>query len=108
VAENIAMSARPTAIAIGDDSVWVTSAEQDLLIAVDPATNRATRAIEDVCDIPAAVAAVQGAVWVACLGDGTLRRIDPAGGDPVVVQLDGVPGGITVEGDRVWATVRDS
>jgi DNA-binding beta-propeller fold protein YncE len=88
--------------------VWVTSSEGDLLFEIDPSTNRVTRAIEDVCDIPTAVAAGQGAVWVTCLGDGTLRRIDPAGGDPVVIQVDGVPGGIAVDGDHVWATVRDS
>jgi class 3 adenylate cyclase/streptogramin lyase len=103
----IALSGRPTAVAIGDDAVWVTSSEEDTLIQIDPSANRVARPIP-VCDIPTAVAAAQGAVWVACLGDGTLRRIDPAGGDPVITQLDGVPGGIAVDGDRVWATIRES
>jgi class 3 adenylate cyclase/streptogramin lyase len=108
LAAAIALSGQPTAVAIGDDAVWVTSSEGDLLVEIDPSTNRVRRAIEGVCDIPTAVAAGQGAVWVACLGDRTLRRIDPAGGDPLVAPLDGVPGGIAVDGDRVWATVRDS
>ena len=108
VAAAIALSAQPTALAIGDDAVWVTSSEQDLLFEIDPSTNRVKRAIEDVCDVPTAVAAGQGAVWVVCLGDRTLRRIDPADGEPIEVQLDGVPAGIAVDGDRVWATVRDS
>jgi streptogramin lyase len=103
----IALSGRPTAVAIGDDAVWVTSSEGDTLIQIDPSANRVARPIP-VCDIPTAVAAAQGAVWVACLGDGTLRRIDPAGGDPVITQLDGVPGGIAVDGARAWATIRES
>ena len=103
----IALSAHPTAVAIGDGAVWVTSSEQDLLIEIDTSTNRVVRPIS-VCDIPTAVAAAEGAVWVACQGDGTLRRVDPAGGDPVVTQLQGVPGGIAVDGDRVWTTIRES
>ena len=103
----IALTAKPTAIAIGDGAVWVTSSEQDQLIEIDPSTNRVIGSIA-VCDIPTAVAAGDGAVWVACLGDSTLRRIDPAGGDPVVTQLNGVPGGIAVDGDRIWTTVRES
>jgi YVTN family beta-propeller protein len=87
--------------------VWVTSAEDDLVIQIDPATNRVV-APTPVCDVPTGVAVAEGAVWVACLGDGSLRRIDPAGGDPVVTQLEGVPGGIAVDGDRVWSTIRES
>ena len=103
----IALSSEPTAVAIGDGAVWVTSSAQDVLIEIDPSTNRVVRQIP-VCDIPTSIAADEGAVWVACAGDGTLRRIDPAGGDPVVTKLDGVPGGIAVDGDRIWTTVRES
>jgi class 3 adenylate cyclase/DNA-binding beta-propeller fold protein YncE len=108
LAAAIALTGKPTAVAIGDGAVWVTSSEGDLLFEIDPSTNRVRRAIEAVCDVPTAVAAGQGAVWVACLGDRTLRRIDPAGGEAVTVRLEGVPGGIAVDGDKVWATVRDS
>jgi DNA-binding beta-propeller fold protein YncE len=103
----IALSGTPTAVAIGEGAVWVTSAEEDLLIEIDASTNRAVRPIE-ICDIPAAVAADAGGVWVACVGDRTLRRVGPAGGDPQVTQLDGVPAGIALDGDGVWVTVRDS
>jgi DNA-binding beta-propeller fold protein YncE len=107
IAAAIALPGKPAAVAIGDGVAWVISTTDDRMMEVDASSNRVLQTIQ-ICDAPAAVAATPRAVWVSCLGDRTVRRVDPADGHMTTVQLDGVPGGIAVDGDRTWATIRDS
>jgi tRNA A-37 threonylcarbamoyl transferase component Bud32/DNA-binding beta-propeller fold protein YncE len=76
LAATIRLPFAPTDVAVGDGSVWVTSARANALARIDPSTNHVTAAI------PAgkgagAVAVGAGSVWVADQVGGTITRIDP-------------------------------
>jgi class 3 adenylate cyclase/DNA-binding beta-propeller fold protein YncE len=107
VGEALTVVDRPTAVAIGARAVWIAAEGSDLVVRVDPATNRVARQ-DTVCDRPADLAAAADVVWVACLGDGVVWRLSEAGGDPVTTVLGGVPGGIAADGDAAWVTIRES
>jgi class 3 adenylate cyclase len=104
---SLALSSPPTDIAVGSAGVWVLAREADLLIQIDAGTNRVARQVP-VCDRPAALVVGDGVVWVACAGDRSVWRINANGGKPVITPLDGVPGGLAIDGDHVWVTIRES
>jgi DNA-binding beta-propeller fold protein YncE len=104
---SLALSSAPTDIAVGPAGVWVLAVEADLLIEIDPATNRVARQVP-VCDRAAALVVGEGVVWVACAGDRSVWRINADGAKPVITPLDGVPGGLAIDGDHIWVTIRES
>jgi DNA-binding beta-propeller fold protein YncE len=70
---------------------------------VSTVTNRAVDTIQ-VGNLPVAIAAGSGAVWVANEGDGTVDRIDPVTGDVTKggIQVGGRPDGIVAGAGAVW------
>lgn len=75
-------------VAVGAGSVWVASASEDsdLVIRVDPETNRVVDRIP--LDSPlTSLAFGHGSVWVTSAGRGTLSRIDPQTGE-VAAKID--------------------
>jgi YVTN family beta-propeller protein len=96
---------RPSAIALGFGSVWVTDQENDKLYRLDD-RGLSTETI-DVGRGPTAVAIGEGAVWVANGGDGTVTKVDPGTDDVVAtIKTGNYPAGIAAGGGAVWVTVQ--
>ena len=106
VVEAIAIPATPTALAVAESGVWVVAQGADVLYRIDPSTNRIASQ-RPVCDGPTGVLASASWVWVACDSDHAVWRIGVNGGEPVVTELDGVPGALAADGDRLWVAVRE-
>ena len=90
----------------GEDALWVTSSERNLVTRVDPHTNLIVETIA-VGKTPRFIAAGGGAVWALNQGDGSVSRIDPATNKGVATIEVGVPGGggdIAVGEGSVWVT----
>lgn len=108
----IAVGARPAAVAVGHGSVWVANAEDGTVMRIDPQTRRIVKTIG--IGAPASSLAVsRDAVWVGNGSAGTVSRIDPTS-NAVIATLDLrgpdplVPNGvqsITAGGGGVWVAV---
>lgn len=72
----------PAGIAAGEGAIWVSQANGDSLLRIDPSSNEVVAEIP-VGDGPEGVTVGGGSVWVVNQGEGTLSRIDP-GSDTVV------------------------
>lgn len=101
----IVLPAPPTALAVAS-SVWLVAESADMLYRIDPATNRIASQ-QPVCDGPTHVVVSASWIWVACDGDHAVWRIPIAGGDPSVIELDGVPGALALDGDVLWVAIRE-
>ena len=93
----------PTAIAVGPDAAWVTS-------AVDATMWRISRAGEvgavEVGSGVTDVAAGAGATWVANPVAGTVTRVDPATMRVThTVGVPGLPRAVVLEGGTLWVAV---
>ena len=76
--ERIAVgSPAPSAIAVGDGTVWVTAPQEGLLWRIEPGPGPVTRSIDVGVGVEY-VAYGAGAVWTANYVDGRLTRVDPA------------------------------
>jgi streptogramin lyase len=61
-----------------------------------------------VCASPAAVEAGPGSLWVACLSDDTVVRVDPhTGRVRATIDVGGQPGGLGVGAGAVWVALTD-
>ena len=104
----------PTALAVGDGSIWVAAPDPlDPHAAVwrlDPITARVTQTtrLGKVVGYPPTldIAFGEGAIWVSSFDAGTVTRLDPATGNVVAtIPIGGHPSGIAVGANRVWVTV---
>ena len=99
----------PTGLEVADGSLWVGSngPGDRRFFRIDLATRRVTR-IDAACARPAYFASAPGAVWVMCVGDTTVLRIDPATNAIVArVEAGPQPGDGTVGADGlVWVPLR--
>jgi YVTN family beta-propeller protein len=104
----------PTALAIGDGSIWVAapapSGPHAAVWRLEPVTARVTQTttLGKIVGYPPTleIAFGEGAVWVASYDAGTVTRLDPATGNVIAtVQIGGHPSGIAVGANRVWVTV---
>jgi YVTN family beta-propeller protein len=93
-------NALPAGLAVGDGAVWLTDADADNVIRVDPTgvMNRIGVGHE-----PNGIAVGGGGIWVADTGDDKLLRIDPG----TVSVTDGVPVGdapvgVTFGAGSIW------
>jgi DNA-binding SARP family transcriptional activator/DNA-binding beta-propeller fold protein YncE len=76
IAADIPVGARPVAVVVGEDAVWVASADDGTVSRIDPQSRREVSRIGvggEVSDI----AVGYGSVWVAGGNDEVLTRIDP-------------------------------
>jgi YVTN family beta-propeller protein len=107
--ETIELSHAPSGVAIDGETLWYTSADDDVLVAVDLATGKETQEIP-VGAYPVAVAVGGGAIWVTLgtFGDSAIARVDPAT-NAVVATIDVAPGdgptGIVIADSAVWSLV---
>ena len=70
----IDLDGSPTAVTVGEGSVWV-AIEDGTVLKVDPLANEIDRRFQVGTD-PEAIAYGEGSVWTANLGDDTVSRID--------------------------------
>jgi DNA-binding SARP family transcriptional activator/streptogramin lyase len=73
---DVPLGGRPVDIAVGDDAVWATNADDGTLSRIDPESRRVVKTIGLGADVNY-VDVGFGSVWVAGGNDETLFRIDP-------------------------------
>jgi serine/threonine-protein kinase len=93
----------PVRLAVGDDSVWVTSARDGYLKQLDPDTLSLVKPSIRVAKGVSGVAVGGGSVWVSSPRTGEVLRVD-TGARRVIARIDvgGHPGAIVAGGGRVW------
>jgi tRNA A-37 threonylcarbamoyl transferase component Bud32/streptogramin lyase len=93
----------PLRLAVGDDSVWVTSARDGYLKQLDPDT---LGLVKPSIRMPTGVSGVAvggGSVWVSSPRTGEVLRVDPGARRVAArVEVGGRPGAIVFGGGRVW------
>jgi YVTN family beta-propeller protein len=110
----------PTAVAVGEDAVWVASrfvgfdtitlhsnrkVRRGIVSRIDPATNSIVATIPVGLD-PFAIAVGEGAVWVANRTSFSVSRIDPqTNGVAATIGVGNRPQGIAAGGGAVWVSV---
>ena len=103
---SLTLSVRPTRIAFGLGTLWITSASAGQLIRVDPETFSVRQEI-DVGSGVGPIAFADSAVWVANVDDGTVSRIDPRTNEIVqTVSVGNGPSDMTAVGDDLWVAAR--
>ena len=109
VVREITVGAAPTAIAVGQGSLWVTNFDDDTVTRIPASLSRpvtTTRIV--VGDGPVDVAVGEGAVGVANSRDGTVSRIDPVRNEvEATVIVGNQPRRLAVGESAVWVSVRD-
>jgi YVTN family beta-propeller protein len=102
----IPVGREPTGLAAGEDAIWTTSSEDDLLTRIDAGLGLPPESIP-VGDGPTAVAVGGGATWVTNTREGTVSRIDPETNTVEnVIAVGNAPAGVAVAGDSVWVAVQ--
>lgn len=86
VVGEIAVGARPAAVAVGHGSVWVANAEDGTVMRIDPRARRVVKTI-GIGAPSSSLAISRDAVWVGNGSAGTVSRIDP-GSNAVVETID--------------------
>jgi YVTN family beta-propeller protein len=99
----IEVGERPSGIAVGDGSVWVTNAGADTVSQIDPETGAVLTRIA-VGRSPVGIAVAEGSVWVANSGDQTITRINAEIGRVVgePIQVGNGPTAIAAVGSVLW------
>jgi YVTN family beta-propeller protein len=103
-AASVAVGTSPSAVAVGEGSIWVASADAETVSRIDPGDQRVTQTIP-VGHSPQGVAVAGGFVWVSNGLDGTVSQIDPRiGGGKVIqeVRVGNQPTAVVADGDAVW------
>jgi YVTN family beta-propeller protein len=94
----------PSAIAVGEGSVWVTNNLDDTVSRIDLQSNRRLATIP-VSSEPVGIATGFGAIWVANTGSDTVSRIDPDRGKVTgTIEVGRGPRGMAVGEGGVWVT----
>ncbi len=93
----------PLRLAVGQGSVWATSALDGTLSRIDPETRRLAGPPLHVEKGISGVASGGGSVWVSSPRRGEVLRVDPATGEVTArIDVGGRPGAIVFGGGRVW------
>ena len=101
VSDPVAVGDPPLRLAVGPETVWVTSAPDGTLAAIDPET-RQVRSRMRLGRGVSGVAIGAGSVWVSNSRTGDVLRIDPDVGVTARIPVGGNPGAIVFGGGRVW------
>jgi streptogramin lyase len=99
------VSPQPTALAIGQSSLWVLCLKDGKVERIDPKTNKVTKTIETAVSGATAggITFGQGSIWVTLSGF-PITRIDPVS-EKVVQQFWGSGGGAIQFGQgSLWLT----
>jgi YVTN family beta-propeller protein len=100
--------AQPSALAVGDGSVWVANAGDSTVQRFNPSTFEVgpVRTVS-VGKRPVAIAFGEGAVWVANASDDTVTRIDPSSGATTTIRVGQGPVALAVGSGAVWVANKD-
>ena len=101
VSDPIAVGRPPLRLAVGPETVWVTSAPDGTLSAVAPET----REVRSRLRLGRGVSGVTigaGSVWVSSPRTGEVLRIDPVEGVTARIPVGGSPGAIVFAAGRAW------
>jgi virginiamycin B lyase len=119
VVARVWVGTHPSGLVVAADAVYATSFDQGTVVRIDPATNGivarqslggvgAALLPEFVSTAPGAAALGEGALWVACQGDGSVYRLDPKDLHIVArIPLGTRPSGIATGGGAVWVMLYD-
>jgi YVTN family beta-propeller protein len=91
----------PSAIDVGEESVWVANATSSTVSRLNPRT-AFTFTTFNVGQDPSGVAVGGGAVWVSNKLDDSVARIDPESGSQSTIGVGDGPTGIAVGEGAVW------
>lgn len=91
----------PLRLAVGPRTVWVTSATDGTLSAVDPEAEQVTSKLRLGKGV-SGVTIGDGSVWVSSPRTGKVLRIDPEKGVIAAVPVGGSPGVVVSGGGRIW------
>ena len=101
-AGEIPVGASPSAVAVGDGSLWVANLDAHTVSRIDPVKQVLIDTIQ-VGNGPAGIAFGGGFVWAANGLDGTVTKIDPTTNTPVdVISVGNGPAGLAVGSRYVW------
>lgn len=106
VSEPIVVGDPPLRLAVGPETVWVTSAPDGILYGVDPET-RQVRSKLRVGRGVSGVTIGAGSVWVSSPRTGDVLRVDPVEHVTARIPVGGSPGAIVFGGGRVWVADDD-
>ena len=95
--------ARPKAIAVSGEDVWVGDELEPSLWRIDAPTGRVV-ASPGLRGVPTAIAVGGGAVWVVSRAADLVARIDPETGSSSTLEVGDGPAGIAVWNGWVWVT----
>jgi streptogramin lyase len=103
VSSPIEVARPPLRLAVGDGSVWVTSATDGTLSRVDSDTMRIAGKPLPLGRGLSGVTVSAGSVWVSSPRRGEVLRVDPVAGRVTArIDVGGRPGAIVAGGGRVW------
>jgi streptogramin lyase len=92
VAGTFDVGSSATAVAVGENAVWVIDEKKEEVLRVDLTSGRVAARIRVGKD-PVAITVGEGAVWVVNAGDGIIDRIDPASNAVVArIRVQQAPG----------------
>jgi virginiamycin B lyase len=102
VTATIRPGGRPVQVAADDRAVWVACPQDNLVLRIDPLTNRVVATLQ--VAQPQDVALGFGSVWVPSQRSGTVLRIDPRTNSATSIRVTGKPNAIAVGADAIWVT----
>ena len=97
----------PLRLAVGANTVWVTSAGDGTLTGIDVGSNEVIGKPLPVGIGVAGVAVGEGSVWISSPRTGQVLRVDPFARRSVEIFVGGHPGAIVYGGGRVWVADQD-
>ena len=105
-------SSSPSWIALTEDTVWITSRDDDSVTLLEAGTGTPidTISVGDRCNGPTGIAIGEDGVWISCSLSGRVIRLDQASRS-ITAELDvsGSPYAMTVDSDdHVWVVVREA
>jgi YVTN family beta-propeller protein len=98
----VPLGSSPSAVAAGDEAVWVANYNEGTVSRIDPATRAVVQTIQ-VGTTPSGIAVGAGAVWVTNNYSQSVSRIDPAVNRVVqTIPVGNAPVGVAVGYGSVW------
>ncbi len=107
VSDPIEVGQGPLRLAVGAETVWVTSAADGTLSGIGVGSGEAIGKPLPVGEGVAGVAVGERSVWVSRPRTGSVLRVDPIGRRTREIPVGGRPGAIVYGGGRVWVADQD-
>jgi DNA-binding beta-propeller fold protein YncE/predicted Ser/Thr protein kinase len=107
VSSPIAVGSGPLRLAVGAETVWVTSAADGTLSGIDVESGEIVGRPMTVGSGVAGVAVGESSVWIASPRTASVLRVDPIARRKVGIPIGGRPGAIVYGGGRVWVADQD-